>query len=181
VEEEEEEKKKKKKGGREAEEEGKEGPLHAGGGGGKNGSKAPEEREIGEEEGRGEREGIDMEGSAESNGEETGQGEEKAPPGARDIPEGEEEEEMGRLSGLDAAASVPSPTAVARARELHVAILALEERVGQAADEEDYEAAGTLQEELEGLREEMAALGPIDVVHLIMDSSEEEKEEEVGG
>jgi hypothetical protein len=50
--------------------------------------------------------------------------------------------------------------------------------VAQAAGEEAYEEAEVLQEEVEGLKEEMAKLGPIDVMHLIMDSSEEEEEEE---
>eukprot|EP00624_Nannochloropsis_granulata_P002819 evm.model.NODE_24346_length_1185_cov_16.295359.1 len=66
---------------------------------------------------------------------------------------GDEEEDEGEITSLTAAAAAtaadavasppagPTPGAIARARELHVAILSLEERVAQAAGEEEYEEA----------------------------------------
>lgn len=75
-----------------------------------------------------------------------------------------------------------SAEAVAQARELQVQIIALEEKLGAAVAEEDYDAAEELNGAIEELRTQLAALGPIDVVHLIMGDDEDgdtEGEEEV--
>ena len=92
----------------------------------------------------------------------------------------EEEEEGGAAASTGDGGGGPSATEVARARELHVAILSLEEKVGQAAAEEDYELAEALQAQVEALKEEMAVLG-IDCVGLVMGSDSEEEEEEEAG
>lgn len=75
-----------------------------------------------------------------------------------------------------------SAEAVAQARELQVQIIALEEKLAAAVMAEEYEAAEELNGSIEELRTQLAALGPIDVVHLIMGDDEDgdtEGEEEV--